>query len=143
VPDWFSVTDCALHGQIFVGPQEALAKGGCVAHERSHRGVILLAVFQPTDDGTVKTRPPCHGSNAQTALLAIALQSLERPLNIKIHPHGHYGVGVAGADTDQVFQRWPFLLQLFAKGPLTGSLRNRLLVRAENASGFHLFLRFF
>src|SRR5262249_2282717 len=93
----FAVLFYRLDSQVFVGPQKPFTNGGCVAHQGSNRGVVLLAVLESADHGSVKTRAFGHVANAQAALLALPFQRLQRLLDVKVHPHRHDFVRVARA----------------------------------------------
>jgi hypothetical protein len=99
--------------QIFVAPQQALTNSSGIAHEGGDGGIVLLAVFEPANDGAVKSRTLGHVADAQTALFALWFQRLEGSFDIKGHPHRHHGVRLALAGTNQILERSFVLLNFF------------------------------
>src|SRR2546430_1600926 len=77
----FSFSVGAVSGRSFVRPEKPLADCCSVAHQRSDRRVILLAVFEPAYDRAIKARAFGDIANTQAAPFAISFQGLQGMLD--------------------------------------------------------------
>src|SRR5438046_1926608 len=80
-----SVAVRKLNRLTLVLPQKTLTDRGRVAHQGRHRRVVLFAILKPADNGPVEARSLGHFTNADTATPAIALQGLQRLLDVEVH----------------------------------------------------------